>query len=105
MYFIRKYFAIISQNLGSAVLCSISTTQTRRGLRLNSVGVEYHVPVPSHFLYLVMLTRTQPFIAKKYVSRKRFRFMEVKRDTAKIAVYPNQTRLENVFAQFITEIM
>jgi len=105
MLFIQKYVDIMTQNVGSATVCSTSTKRTGRGLRLNSAGIENQIPLPSQFLYLLILTRTQPFLAKKYVSRKRFRFMEIKRDTAKISVYPNQARLECVFAKFINELM
>jgi len=105
LLFIQKYGDIMTQNIGSAVLCSTRSKQTGRGLRLNSAGVEHQLPLPSQFLYLLLLARKQPFLAKKYVSRKRFRFMEIKRDTAKIAVYPGQARLERVFAKFISELM
>jgi len=105
MSFIKKYFDIMSQNLGSSILCSITNKRTRRGFRLNSAGIENYLPIPSQFLYLLLLTRTKPFLAKKITSRKRFRFMEIKRDTAKIATYPNQVRLEQVFAKFINNIM
>jgi hypothetical protein len=105
MYFIKKYFDTVSQNIGSSVLCSISTKRTSRGIRLNSTGIENYLPIPSQFLYLLLLVRTKPYLAKKFTSRKRFRFMEVKRDTAKITMYPNQTRLEQFFAKFINSIM
>jgi len=105
MLFLQKYIDIMTQNIGSATICSTDAKQTGRGLRLNSAGVEHQLPLPSQFLYLLILTRTQPFLAKKYVSRKRFRFMEIKRDTAKIAVYPNQARLECVLTKFLNELM
>jgi hypothetical protein len=105
MSFIKKYFDIMSQNLGSSVICSITNRRSRRGFLLNSVGIENYLPIPSQFLYLLLLTRTKPFLAKKFTSRKHFRFMEIKRDTVKIAAYPNQVRLEQVFAEFVNNIM
>ena len=102
MCFTKKYFQIIAQNFNIANACTI-----KHGVlpfKLQAVGIEHYLPIPSQFLYLLLLTRTIPFLAKKHRQKKSFRFGAVKRETAKIMAYPNQARLNVIFNKFMGQL-
>jgi len=104
MYFTKRYTQIITQNFHTANVCSVRwNKQTAMNFQLKAAGIEHDTPVPSQFLYLLLLTRTTPFLARKYKYRatKHFRFGEAKRDTAKMIAYPNQARLTRIFNKFM----
>jgi hypothetical protein len=44
-------------------------------------------------------------MARKYPSKKKFRFGEARSDTTKMVSYPNQAQLASVFHQFTHKLM
>jgi len=106
VYFSQKYRNITSQNFLITNTCSVQWSKhTNLDHRLHSIGIENHLPIQSQFLYLLIISRTFPFLARKYPSRKKFHFGEMRSDTAKIAAYPNQTRFSAILHQFMYRLM
>lgn len=95
MYFAKKYNDIVSQNLFVTNTVDISGSKPEYiNFRLCAIGIENYLPIQSQFLYLLMLTRIFPFMARKHPSKKKFRFGDYRvGDNAKFVSYINQYRV------------
>src|SRR5690242_18036054 len=106
MLFVKKYFQIIAQNYdianNSVIICNKSSFLT---FRLNSLGIENFLPIPSQYLYLFLQTNASPFLSRKYKSKKKWHFGESQTDTAKISVYAGQLQHSYALYKFMKEFM
>jgi hypothetical protein len=106
MYFSKKYSNLIRQNFLVTNTCGIAwATNEDLVYRLHSSGIESHLAIQSYFLYLLLTTKTFPFLARKYPSKKKFHFGEARTDTTKIVAYPGQVKLSAIFHQFMHKLM
>jgi len=106
MFGAKKYTKTISQNILSKLTSDVASTN-RRYLSLNlvSAGVENYLPIPSQYFYLYILTKRWPFMVRKHPSKKKHRFGEIAKDTAKFISYINQFRLGKLLKKFYLKLL
>lgn len=101
--YIKAYFKNIVPNLQYANVSTIRPIYI--SYQLDSLGVESHLALVSHFLYLLAITDTGPFMARKYPSQRKVRYGQVPGETAKIVVYPNNAKLRKICHFFMAVLM
>ena len=102
------YNKFISENLLASMSCDASPKNNKRYLKYNliSIGVEGFLPIVSQFLYLFILTnKNKPFFARKYPSKKKYKFGDTVGDTAKYAVYINKRQSKSLLAKLYLKLM
>lgn len=106
MYFTKKYRNIISQNFLITNTADVAWSKKKNSnYCLHSTGLEQFIAIQSQFFYLLLTTKTIPFLPKKYPMRKKFHFGAVCHDTLKITAYPKQINLESFLAYFMKYLM
>lgn len=106
MFGSKKYTKSASQNILSKLSSDISRSHKRYlNMGLISVGIENYLPIPSQYFYLYFLTKRWPFMARKHPSKKKYRFGEMAKDTAKFISYINQFRLGRLFKKLYIKLM
>jgi hypothetical protein len=102
----KKYTRYISSNLLSKLSSDVART-SKRYLNFDfvAVGIQNHLPIPSQYLYLYMLTKSAPFMARKHPSKKKYRFGEMAKDTAKFISYINKYKLYFLFKNLYSKLM
>lgn len=98
-----SYFKNITPNLQIADTSGV--TKHRVSYHFHAVGIESHLALASQFLYLLTTTQTFPFLARKYPSKRKFNYGQIRGETAKIITYINQTQQQNLIKRFIVVLM
>jgi len=102
----KKYMRSVSRNLMASLSADITNgNKYYLDYKLIAAGIEDSLPIQSQFLYLLILTKTIPFMARKHPSKKKFRFGRNPHDTAKMVAYINQHRVGPVMRKFMYRIM
>lgn len=105
-YFSQKYRLIAAQNFLITNTSSVFWTKhTYLDYRIHSIGIENYLPIQAQFLYLLLVSKTFPFLARKYPSRKKYYFGDMRSETAKIAAYPNQHSISTILHKFMYILM
>jgi hypothetical protein len=105
MFGYNKYRKILSQTLTASSSCDITKTEKNHlKQKLLGLGIENNKPLESQFLYVFIISRTILFLAKKYASKKNFRFNESRIDHSKMFAYINTYKAGSIFYKCLHNI-
>ena len=103
---LKKYQQLFCRNLLSFLISDIAFTHKRSlNISFASAGIENYIPLVSQFLYLFLLTKNQPFMARKHPSKKKYRFGESVGETAKFSSYVNHYKLGDLLKKLQFKLM
>jgi hypothetical protein len=85
MYFLQHYKQILAQNFLPTIETNTEQSSSFFNITTHSIGIENNIGVVAQYLYLYLLTGKNPFMSKKYPSKKKvYRYVH-KKNSVKIS--------------------